>query len=93
TVSCARRDTTVVAPQALMLLNSPDAIRYAEGLATRVATESASPPESIEGVFRHVLQRPPSPGELELATRFLKNQPMSELCRALLNLNEFSYVD
>lgn len=93
TVSCARRDTTVVAPQALMLLNSPDAIRYAEGLAARVATESASPVESIENVFRHVLQRSPSPEEYELASRFLKNQPMSELCRALLNLNEFSYVD
>ena len=29
TVSCARRDTTVVAPQALMLLNSPEGVRCA----------------------------------------------------------------
>lgn len=33
TVSCARRDTTVVAPQALMLLNSPEGIRCARALA------------------------------------------------------------
>src|SRR5690349_20569642 len=37
TVSCARRDTTVVAPQALMLLNSPEGVRYAQALATRVS--------------------------------------------------------
>ena len=35
TVSCARRDTTVVAPQALMLLNSPEGIRYADAFADR----------------------------------------------------------
>ena len=29
TVSCARRDSTVVAPQALMLLNSPEGVRAA----------------------------------------------------------------
>ncbi|MFT5527273.1 MAG: hypothetical protein ACI9HK_005255, partial [Pirellulaceae bacterium] len=41
-VSCARRNTTVVAPQALMLLNSPAAIRFAQTFADRIAKQVGS---------------------------------------------------
>ena len=58
TVSCARRDTTVVAPQALMLLNSPEAVRYAEAFANRVidvvnlVTKQRPPDSSGDGSVR-----------------------------------------
>ena len=117
-VSCARRDTTVVAPQALMLLNSPDAVRFAEALADRVIEAGESNEESagdlhlIESVFNTALQRNPESDELAMASDFLKRHremhragaeaaasdsaarlALVDLCRAVLNLNEFAYID
>jgi hypothetical protein len=40
-----------------------------------------------------VLGRQPSPEEQKLAHEFLSRSPLSELCRALFNLNAFVYVD
>ncbi len=81
TVSCARRDRTVVAPQALMLLNSPDSVRCAEAFATRVRILSdttlnaeAHSPEITQQAFRLALGRQPDESEQALALRFLKQQ-------------------
>lgn len=116
TVSCARRDTTVVAPQALMLLNSPEGIQYAEALADRVLRDSIQHADnavrrehaSIERLFQLTLNRSATADELHLAIEQLRNElvKLSEgdaevrfrtafvsLCRAMLNLNEFVYVD
>lgn len=116
TVSCARRDTTVVAPQALMLLNSPEGIRYAEALADRVLRETLSPAEDItnreqmliERLFQLTLNRPATAEERMLAAEHLRNEQEKltevsqesrfrlsfvSLCRAMLNLNEFVYID
>ena len=81
TVSCARRDTTVVAPQALMLLNSPAALRYAEAFADRVrragnptASESRNTEQSlriIKAVFQLALNRDPYREESKLAQELL----------------------
>ncbi|MCA9173912.1 MAG: DUF1553 domain-containing protein [Planctomycetales bacterium] len=77
TVSCARRDTTVVAPQALMLLNSPAAVRYAEAFADRVRQVCNQPAGESQGsdqasrivttVFQLALARDPEPEERKLA--------------------------
>lgn len=109
TVSCARRDTTVVAPQALMLLNSPEGIRYAEALADRLHGECEESALRIHRLFQLALARSPSDDEQSQCTMMLKrhidlhggtgNGPQSErlawidLCRAILNLNEFLYID
>ena len=115
TVSCARRDTTVVAPQALMMLNSPEGIRYAEALADRVLRETPNPAEVnqseqslVEQLFQLTLNRQPTAEERTLAAEHLQNERSKlieadaanhfrpafiSLCRAMLNLNEFVYVD
>lgn len=115
TVSCARRDTTVVAPQALMLLNSPEGVRYAQVLAARVggATEklefdaAARTERLVTTLFQAALSRAPTAQELPLSIEFLKRHAqqhreagdragllaLTDLCRAILNLNEFAYVD
>ena len=110
TVSCARRDTTVVAPQALMLFNSPESIRFALILAERVAEEAGVDPASrVETLFRRALGRSPDPKEkaicLDLLRRHSDQHQMDgagdraellalrDLCRAVLNLNEFMYID
>ncbi len=115
TVSCARRDTTVVAPQALMLLNSPEAIRYAGALATRMSNtkdklsfdDAAKTRQLVNKLFRTALNRRPTPQEISLSIEFLNRHALhhrpdgdragslalTDLCRAILNLNEFAYID
>ncbi len=115
TVSCARRDTTVVAPQALMLLNSPEGVRYAQALATRVSgatdkldfDDTVKTKQLLETLFQVALNRTPTAQELPLSVEFLKRHAqqhreagdrasllaLTDLCRAILNLNEFAYID
>jgi hypothetical protein len=92
--SCARRTGSTVAPQALSLLHSPLAVEASQELAQRVRQEAGNEPESqVRHVFRLTLQREPKPEEGEACLRLLRRRSLPELCRALINLNEFAYVD
>ena len=72
TVSCARRNVTTVAPQALMLLNSPFAVTMSESLAERAEREAqAQPIKSVDRIFRLALARSPDDEERELAVDLL----------------------
>lgn len=92
--SCARRTESTVAPQALSLLNSPLAVGAARAFAERVRREAgADPGQQVDHAFRLALQRPPAAEERTLCLRLARERSLPELCRALLNLNEFAYVD
>ncbi len=92
--SCALRTVSVVAPQALTLMNSPLAIEASGVFAERVRREAGtSIPERVDRAFRLALQREPDPGEREMCVALARDLGLAELCRALLNLNEFAYVD
>ena len=94
TLSCPRRTVSTVAPQALTLLNSPFAAEMAHTLAGRILQEGGTDPEfQIERTFAIVFQRPPDTAERASCSEFRKRHSHIELCRALLNLNEFLYVD
>jgi hypothetical protein len=92
-LSCPKREQSTTAPQALALLNAPEAAAAAKALADRVTREAPTSAGQIDRAFRLALGRGPTPAEQERATAFLADAPLSELCRALLNLNEFVYVD
>jgi hypothetical protein len=47
----------------------------------------------IDRAYRLTLGRPATAAERDRAQAFLRGSPLSELCRALFNLNEFIYVD
>ena len=92
--SCARRTGSTVAPQALSLLHSPLAVEASQEMAKRVHQEVGNEPEAqVRHVFRIALQREPKPEEHEACLRLLRRRSLPELCRALINLNEFAYVD
>ena len=92
--SCARRTGSIVAPQALSLLHSPLAVEASQDLAKRVRQEAGDGPEAqVRQAFRITLQREPKPDEREACLRLLRRRSLPELCRALINLNEFAYVD
>lgn len=91
---CARREVSTVAPQALTLLNSPLAVEAARALAERVEREAGTEPANqVQRAFELTLQRRPDDFERRACSRLLVECSLAELCRALLNLNEFAYVD
>lgn len=93
-ISCARRSSSTVAPQALSLLNSPLAVEAAQAFAARVTREAPGSVEAqVRRAFTLALQRPPARAELAMCLRLARERSLPEVCRALLNLNEFAYVD
>jgi hypothetical protein len=76
------------------LLNSGLATAAAEGLAQRVITLAGPDPiGQIHTLFDLALQREPSLEEQADCREFLRQHPLTDLCRAIQNLNEFAYVD
>ena len=93
-ISCARRTESIVAPQALSLLNSALTIEASGALAERVAREAGEDKgKQIVRLFDLTQQRSPAKEELAACFQLLEQRNLTELCRALLNVNEFVYVD
>lgn len=93
-VSCPTRTVSIVAPQALALMNSAEAVLAAEAFARRVAAEAGPEiPDQVRRAFELALQRKPDPHEAEACQAFLQDASLAEFCRALLNLNEFAFID
>jgi hypothetical protein len=95
-----QRVTTTVAPQALLMLNSPhvraNAKAFAEGLRP-VAERSLA--EAVTAGYERAIGRPPTDAEREAAESFLRQQPgeqlpeaLADFCQTLFALNEFMYV-
>jgi hypothetical protein len=95
--SCPVRSVTTIAPQALSLMNSKLALDAAHGLAARVAREAGSGVDARIGLaYRLTLGRDPRVEERRLARRFLipeTDASLTGFCLALLNVNEFVYLD
>ncbi|MBX7169076.1 MAG: PSD1 and planctomycete cytochrome C domain-containing protein [Pirellulales bacterium] len=120
-VSCAGRDCSTVAPQALWLLNNQVAQQQSCQLAARLVRESgpSDPAAWLERGWRLAVQRAPSEEERSETWRLLEaplrdadtSLPAGELpaelaqlppaqaaglmdfCLALVNLNEFLFID
>ena len=93
-LSCSRRSESTTATQSLTLLNSHFMMEQARAFAAEVKT--------IDEAFRKVFGRPPTAEEQVSVSHFIESQienrgtreaAFTELARALLNANEFLYVD
>ncbi len=94
--TCPERNVSVNSPQALMLLNSEIVLDAASKLAERVcaASESANEADRILRVYRLAFGREPDEIEAGRAHAFFDAEgTWLEFCHALLNLNEFVFVD
>ena len=107
-VGIGRRPSTTIAPQALMFLNSPQARRYAEGLAGRLNGRKGV--GAIREAYRIAYGRKPTAAEIADGEQFLDQQrrsyqgqgsakgraaaasAMADYCQTLLSLNEFLYI-
>jgi uncharacterized protein DUF1549/uncharacterized protein DUF1553/cytochrome c len=102
-IPIAQRSVTTIAPQALILLNSEFLNQQAEAMAARVKGNreqgTGDRGQDIVAVYRSALSRVPSQREAQIAAAFLDrwkdetDRALVELCKLVLNLNEFVYVD
>src|SRR5690606_25362764 len=74
TMPCGQRDVTIVAPQALTLLNNEFVHRQAETLAAQLVEAAADDNQRATWAWRAVLNRDPSPQELQLARQHVAQQ-------------------
>lgn len=92
--SCARRESSTHAPQALELLNGKMANELAGAFAERLRREAgADVSKQIRHGFLLALGRPPLAEENRLAAEFLSGHSLGEFALALFNLNGFLYVN
>jgi hypothetical protein len=102
TQSTDRRTITSVAPQSLTLFNGEFVNRQAEYFAERLQ-EEAGPDlgQQLDLAFRLALARSPMPGEVRAMRQFFEREAAAtnpraalvQLCRVILNLNEFVYLN
>lgn len=88
------RNTTTTALQSLALLNNDFVIRQSQHFADQIRRETGSDERaSVNQAFRNSLGRLPTPSEREAALVLLKSHGLVQLCRMLMNSNEFVYID
>ncbi|MGH9675352.1 MAG: DUF1549 and DUF1553 domain-containing protein [Bryobacteraceae bacterium] len=92
-ISCARRESSTHAPQALEMLNGSFANDLAAALAARLDREARTPAGQAGLAYRLAAGRAPSPRESKVAVEFLRTQPLREFALAVLNLNAFFHVE
>jgi len=91
--SCAMRDASIYAPQALILMNGKFIRDQAERFAANLVNEPRE--GQIAELYRRAFARKPTVPERDECLRFLA-QPgstLADLAIVVMNLNEFIYVD
>lgn len=108
TMPTGSRHSTVVAPQALLMMNAELVMDSADQFATTLM-ESPQGPERVVRAYERALARPPTAAEIRRALAFIKDcstasesngtrsleaqhQSWSMFCQSLFASNEFIYV-
>jgi hypothetical protein len=97
-LSCARREQSTHAPQALELLNGQTSNELAAVFAQRLLKGRATAAERVDYAWRLAAGRLPTRAEKSLALKFLADSPddpakAKEFALAVFNLNAFLYVN
>ncbi|WP_031500133.1 DUF1549 and DUF1553 domain-containing protein [Bryobacter aggregatus] len=99
TTSSGARSETIIAPQALYLMNNAFVTARAADFAKQVlSAEGLSDAGYVRRAWRLALTRDPDPVDIETAVTFLKQHPVQQdawtsYCRVLLSTNQLHYID
>jgi cytochrome c553 len=92
--SCARRETSTVAPQALAMMNSDFSAAQAERFASRIRNEAGDNQDaSVDVAWRFAFGRTPTAEERQTALDYLRRNSLQRLCLLIFNMSEFIYAD
>lgn len=86
------RNSTTVAPQALILLNAPYVMEAAQRLAAELQGSSNKQAEQVGLAYERLYNRPVTQQELARGLHFLQGQNLALLCHTLMAANEFMYL-
>ncbi len=93
-LSCARREASTHAPQALELMNGAFTHEMSQAFAARLRAEAGpSPARQVDRAYQLAIGRPPTAVERRTAVQFLQDNPLSELTLAMFLINDFLYVN
>jgi hypothetical protein len=87
------RGFSVSALQSLTLFNNHFLLGQSAHLAARAAGSAQDPPEAIRQMFRLVLLREPTAGELAEFAALAQSAGLPAAARVLFNTNEFLFID
>ncbi len=102
-MSSGERQTSTVAPQALLMMNSDLVHQHSQAIADQLLKLSLNETERIVAIYLRILKRPPTAKEISVASDFVRNAGLSadssatsvwqSLSRVLISSNEFSYIE
>ena len=87
------RNGSVTVQQALALWNSAFLTRHAEQFAERVQKCAPALDEQIKIACTLALSRPPTPAQQTEFASYARQHGLANLCRVILNSNEFVFID
>jgi hypothetical protein len=89
-----KRNESISALQALALLNNGFMVVQARQFADRVVREAGDDPAAqVKRAFELAMGRDPDADEAAALVEVAKTHGLANVCRAILNLNEFAFVD
>jgi mono/diheme cytochrome c family protein len=86
------RSASMTALQALAMLNNKFMVRQSEHLAARLAREAPTPEAQVQRLYQLALGRDAKPNEVALLAEHGRKYGMANVCRVVLNSNEFIFV-
>jgi hypothetical protein len=87
------RNASVTVQQALALWNNAFVAHYAERFAMRVETQAKTLAEQVTLACELALNRPPTAEEIQDFTVYATKHGLANLCRLIVNSNEFMFVN
>jgi mono/diheme cytochrome c family protein len=88
-----KRNESLSALQALTLLNNPFMATMSQHFARRLETLPGTMLEKVDRAYYEAVGRKPSESERQQLADFAEQHGLANLCRVLVNLNEFVFVD
>ncbi len=88
-----KRNESLSPQQALALLNNRLVLSMAQHFAARVEKLTRDPSEQVKVAFQIAINREPNTTELWALEEYAGKHGLANMCRAILNLNEFIFVD
>ncbi len=88
-----QRANSVTVQQALAMWNDAFIARHCEHIAARLSSGGDSTAEQVDALAQSTLGREPRDGERDELIAYAERHGMANLCRLLLNTNEFLFVN
>ncbi len=93
--SCARRNASITAPQALLMMNNAAIRIQAKQFAERLRREAGNDAgKQVDRAFELALARPPRESEKRESIEFVRrdDNALVDFCQGLFSLNEFAFM-